>query len=165
MNPPWSFTTHAVERYIERHAPGLSLGEARKRLAELATLAVRGRERPFTQIIWTVGEDLIFVTIEENGQIRCLTVLGEAPRALEPQDEAVRAAQRAGDFRRQLRRAKERRRSARREVERVVAENGRLRACLGIAVRGLQALECLDVAAAALAQIENLGPQTPGTNK
>jgi hypothetical protein len=70
------FEHHAVERYIERYAPGTPLPKATRDLQALAAGACRLREkRSDGKDQWKAEDGTIFVVSYERGLRRCVTVL------------------------------------------------------------------------------------------
>jgi hypothetical protein len=71
------FTVHAIERFIERHAPELTYDEARKYLEENAEQASRLRQRTVLgQEQWQIAEPpcVLVVKTTHTGRV-CVTVL------------------------------------------------------------------------------------------
>lgn len=97
-------SSHAVERFIERHQPELSYPQAKRTLAELAWRAERSREvTPDGRPIWYAdGVPLVFKEIDARRERIVLTVLpARQPHVLEDveplleESAADRAAMRA----------------------------------------------------------------------
>jgi hypothetical protein len=84
------FTTHAVDQYIRRHAPGLSHDEARATLEAAAPGARKLREKTLKRDTqWEIPSlGIILVTKEERGDWVVVTVLPSpnAPAPLPPLD-------------------------------------------------------------------------------
>lgn len=75
--PRIGFTEHAIDRFVERHAPELSREEARNFLAEAAQSAVKLRQKTYSgQFQWQVEDSgIILVTKRDAGEDVCVTVL------------------------------------------------------------------------------------------
>src|SRR5262249_50659375 len=169
----WTFSPHAIARYVERHAPDLHPDEALPRLQEAVRRAGKLRELTLNgDSQWRVDDPpMILVAKEEGGKIICLTILPHpdtppAMNALEeellhhaaaslppvvpppPPDPAIRLKKVSA----RLKYEKECHKRARRRLARFAE-------ALGIALRGLQALDRFDPAADALAAIQDLDPE------
>ena len=76
--PKFGFTEHAIDRFIDRHAPDLSRAEARKYLEQTALKAVRLKEKTINgQAQWQIEDGVVLVTKSDNGENVCVTILPE----------------------------------------------------------------------------------------
>ena len=87
----FDFTDHAVARFIERHAPSMTISDARLLLAEAAPRAARLRTKTYGgQERWQLDEPrCILVCKREEGLIVCVTILPpqDAELVTDPTDE------------------------------------------------------------------------------
>ncbi len=87
--PRFGFTEHAIDRFIERHAPDLSRKEARKCLEETALKAVRLKEKTINgESQWMLEDGIILVTKRDGGETVCVTILPE-PYRRGPREEEL----------------------------------------------------------------------------
>jgi hypothetical protein len=107
-----NFEPHAVERFIERHAPGLSMPEAHRRLRDAVASASIMRERTRSgDECWMLGDLDVVAVIKRDGRdgkrASCVTVLPKGghreyvherrvsmPTPPNPADAALRVAAR-----------------------------------------------------------------------
>lgn len=76
--PRFGFTEHAIDRFIERHAPDLSRTEARRYLEDTALKAVRLKEKTLNgETQWQIEDGTVLVTKRDCGENVCVTVLPE----------------------------------------------------------------------------------------
>ena len=88
--PRIGFTEHAIDRFIQRHAPELSREEAKAFLEDAALSAVKLRQKTFDgQFQWQVQETgIVLVTKPDSGEHVCVTVLPR-PEAKGPSEEEL----------------------------------------------------------------------------
>lgn len=100
MTLSFSITAHAVDRYCEHFAPGLSHAEARAKLEASAQSAIPLREKSINgDFLWRLSDlDIVLITKRDHGVHVAVTVLPPAamegrrhtPRYLEERMEVAR---------------------------------------------------------------------------
>ncbi len=74
--PRFGFTEHAIDRFIERHAPDLSRAQARSYLEEAVLKAVRLKEKTHNgEAQWQIEDGTVLVTKVDRREVVCVTVL------------------------------------------------------------------------------------------
>jgi hypothetical protein len=90
----FGFTEHAVDRFIERHAPDLSREEARRYLEQSVLKAVRLKEKTYNgETQWQIEDGIVLVTKVDNREIVCVTVLPEPRQPRGPSEEELELMQ------------------------------------------------------------------------
>ncbi len=74
--PRFGFTEHAIDRFLERHAPHLTRAEARCYLEEAVLKAVRLKEKTYNgETQWQIEDGTVLVTKVDNREHVCVTIL------------------------------------------------------------------------------------------
>ena len=87
---PVVLTTHAIDRFIQRHAPHMNTTQAELHLSEAVETAAHLREKTLLgHEQWVIAEPHCVLVIKKDGRKRvCVTVLAEPEPVRVIEDEA-----------------------------------------------------------------------------